>query len=370
MADQFQAAEHLGFYSVLMLSFRRVLGGGVAILVAFPLLFWNECSAVTTAKSLTEGAGLVISVSAQTIDPGNDGRLVHVAGDLSTTETLSDPEFNVSLNAIQLRRSVEMYQWKQEEDTRTESSNKTYTYKTVWSGSVIDSSRFQEVAGHENPSTIPYKDQTQVARAVSLGAYSLTTAQISLLDPNEKHTPQQTTYTVQDGDLYLNGDPASPAVGDVRVRFNVLRPGPASVIARQVGNSFAPYETRAGKDISMIALGNRAAAAMFEDAQSANVMWAWIIRFGGFFFFLIGLNLILGPLRVVADRVPLLGRMFNAGLGVVSFFLAAALSMMTISIAWVTARPLLGILLLVIGGSALIGAIVLIALTSERRSAP
>jgi hypothetical protein len=45
--------------------------------------------------------------------------------------------------------------------------------------------------------------------------------------------------------------------------------------------------------------------------------------------------------------------MLGAGLGIFSFFLASALSLVTIAIAWVFVRPLLGISLLLLAGAAL-----------------
>ena len=47
--------------------------------------------AVRTAQSLEEGAGVVVSVAAATVEAGNEGRLVHLSGEATTTETLSRP---------------------------------------------------------------------------------------------------------------------------------------------------------------------------------------------------------------------------------------------------------------------------------------
>jgi hypothetical protein len=62
---------------------------------------------------------------------------------------------------------------------------------------------------------------------------------------------------------------------------------------------------------------------------------------------LVGLGMILKPLSVVADVVPILGNIVGAGIGFVAFLISAVLSLTTIAIAWIVYRPLLGGLLLV-----------------------
>jgi hypothetical protein len=50
----------------------------------------------------------------------------------------------------------------------------------------------------------------------------------------------------------------------------------------------------------------------------------------------------------VADVVPLIGDMIGMGIGLVSFAIAAPLSLLTIAIAWIFYRPLLGIVLIAV----------------------
>src|SRR5262245_25115670 len=114
MADTFTETTSQGWLSRLMGSIKSVLVGLVLFVVAFPILFWNEGNSVKTAKSLEEGAGVVVTVAADSVAAANDGKLVHLNGEATTTETLADDEFGVSVNAIKLIRGVEMYQWDEE----------------------------------------------------------------------------------------------------------------------------------------------------------------------------------------------------------------------------------------------------------------
>lgn len=61
-----------------------------------------------------------------------------------------------------------------------------------------------------------------------------------------------------------------------------------------------------------------------------------------------GLNLVFKPLSVVADVLPIAGTIVGAGTGLISFLVASLGSLVTIAIAWVVYRPLLGIVLIVI----------------------
>ena len=50
----------------------------------------------------------------------------------------------------------------------------------------------------------------------------------------------------------------------------------------------------------------------------------------------------------MADVIPILGNIVGAGTGIIAFLLAACLSLVTIAIAWVFYRPVLGISLLIV----------------------
>ena len=63
---------------------------------------------------------------------------------------------------------------------------------------------------------------------------------------------------------------------------------------------------------------------------------------------MMGLNLFLSPLSVIADVVPIAGTVVGAGAGIIAFLVAAPITLITIGIAWIFYRPLIGIVLIVI----------------------
>jgi Transmembrane protein 43 len=359
--DQYTERTTTGFGSRLLQSIKGVLIGLLLFLAAFPVLWLNEGYAVRTARSLTEGAKTVISVAPDRVEQGNEGKLVHMTGRATTTDEARDPAFGVSVNAIKLHRKVEMYQWKETSTTRKEKqvggsevTTTTYSYAPVWSERTIDSTRFKKPEEHLNPA-MPFSSAEYVASNVTLGAFRLNSSmveQLTAADPVDvsgaelPDSIQDKARPVESG--FEVGDPASPQVGDLRIAFTQLKDSDVSIVARQLGNTFEPYSTKAGGTIQLIATGVQSAENMFATAQTANSVRTWILRGVGMIVMLIGSALILGPLSTVADIVPFVGSLVQLGTGLISFAISLCLSLFTIAVAWIAYRPLLGVGLLAI----------------------
>ncbi len=356
-----------------------IVGLGLFV-AAFPLLFWNEGRAVRTEKSLNEGAGAVVSIPASEVNSAFEQKLVHLTGRATTDETLSDPEFGVTApSAIALRRNVEMYQWV--EETSTEERKKlgggservtTYSYTKKWSNDAIDSSSFREADAHQNPGALPFESRSVGAEKVTLGAFTLPASLVGRMNDYEtlpidgKSLPiDKANLHVHDGTLYLGTNPSSPAIGDTRVVFQVVRPADVSVVSKQAGNSFEAYQASAGMSIEMLRRGVFTAQSMFETALAQNTRMTWILRGLGFFLMYIGLYLFFRPLSVLGDVVPAIGSLLAFGTGLFAFVISAGLSIGTMGMAWIFYRPVLGIALLVLA----IAPLVMLAVRGRKRVA-
>jgi Transmembrane protein 43 len=371
MADSVSVTTSESWFSRLLGSIKSVLVGLLFFVVSFPLLFWNEARAVKTARSLSEGAGAVVSVAADRVDPGNEGKLVHTSGAVTMAAPVVDPDLGVKAQAIKLVRKVEMYQWREKQQSQTRKklgggteTVTTYTYDKAWLPTVVSSSSFREPNGHENPSSMPLGSATTVADPVHLGAFKLSRAQLDKLDETEPLRVDQppagplsqdsrAPLKLADGGYYRGADPTSPQLGDVRIHFEIVNPKTVSTVGVQTGDTFAPYQASAGGTVLLVEAGDHGAAEMFKAAQSANQTLTWVLRAVGWLLMFFGLLLIFKPISTLGDVVPLVGGMLGAGLGLFSLLLASALSLVVIAIAWVYARPLLGIGLLVLAGAAL-----------------
>lgn len=371
-ADTYTEVTRRSWGSKLGGSIKGIFAGILMILVAMAMLWWNEGRAVLTASSLKEGARAVISVGAERIESVNEGKLIHLSGVATTSETLADPQCGVQAQAIALRRTVEMFQW--EENSRSETKKKlgggeetvtTYTYEKRWSERPIDSARFKKPEGHANPERMPFESETWRAGTVTLGAFTLSPALVSQMgtfepvpppDPYRVHIPAAQGRRVQlaASYLYLGRDPARPEVGDVRVSFSQVRPATVSVVARQVGGTLTSYPTKAGRPIQMLSAGQLPADAMFKSAQQSNTMLTWLLRVVGFVLIFAGLGALLRPLVVLGDVIPFVGNLIGKGTAAVSFLGAAVISFVVIALAWIAHRPLLGIGLLAVALVALV----------------
>ncbi len=370
--DEFSEVTTVSWFSRIKESIKSVLLGLLLFFGSFPLLWWNEGRAVQTAESLEEGKGLVVSVASDKVDAAHEGKLVHMSGLAHTDSRVKDSDFGVDEQAIKLMRTVEMFQWVEREKTETkkrvgggEKKKTTYRYTKEWAAEHHDSSEFEKPQGHSNPA-MRFEDKTVFAQNVTLGAFSLpedmvddiggATPLVVKSEALDEVTPAIRNQTkVVDGAFYVRPGAASadfdagePQVGDHRIRFKVVPAAEISVVAQQRGSSFQPFQTKAGDAISMVEMGTLGAEQMFTGALEANAMLTWILRGVGWLLMAIGLMLVLRPIAVVADILPFMGSVVSLGVFVLSVAIALPLSLLTIAVAWVAVRPVLGIALLVL----------------------
>ena len=356
-------------------SIKGVIVGLGLFVLGFPVLFWNEGNSVKTAKSLDEGEKACVSLeSAEKVDPGMEGRLVHVSGKADTKDVLTDETFGVAATAIALTRKVEMYQWKENcETVETKKAGgsvekkKHYSYEKVWSGKAIDSSGFHD-AGYDNPGELEFPSRTQRAADVRFGAFRLSADQVSRIGAAQDYAfpadftcrvarvqMKDTTIYVPNRETRLNEknerDVASqPRIGDMRVVFSVVYPHEISVVSKQHGDTFVPYVAKTGKRVDLLKDGVADAAEMFADARDANTLFTWGLRLGGFLMMFAGLSMLLKPLSVLADVLPFLGNVVEMGIAVVAGLVSLVCALVTIGVAWLFYRPVLGVALLAVAG--------------------
>jgi len=414
----YKETTSVGWFDRLGTSFRG-LGLGLVIIIAGTwLLWWNEGNFVGTGDALREAQAVTVELGdpAQP-DNSKNGRLVHAAGPVETTDTLTDPVFGLSVNAIRLERSVEFYQWV--EDSRSETKQKlgggeetvtTYSYAPAWTSRPVDSAQFKDPQArldNKNTVILNLEDFRAQAANVTFGAYRLPDFMISSISgatpleavlPREMKAklnkelnkaeepaaapeePETAAPAVPEGEtavpaetpepaalvhasgstVFLGNSPAAPQIGDARVTFRETRPGPVSFLARCNGDTFEPYLAGNGHKVYRFAMGTHSLETMYGDANSANATTTWILRAVGAFLVVFGLKTLLAPLSVFLSFIPLLGRLAGAGAGLASALLGLAWSLVVISIAWLRFRPF-------IGGAMLVAAGVLLAFCFKSR---
>lgn len=368
MSDQFREMTSVSWFGRIKGAVIGVLVGLVLVVAMVAILFWNEGRAVTTARSLAEGAGAVVSVPADAVDPANEGKLVHTSGPVTTSESLDDWDFAISAKGVRLVREVEMYQWveKSKSETTTklgggEETVTTYSYAKEWQDRQIDSSEFKQASAHENPQMEIEGRSFQIDQG-ELGGFLLDEPVLDLIGNAETLAvkPSQVaaiqaayggdgSVSVANGRIFLGGSSSSPGIGDYRIGYRLVPLGDISVIGRQTGSTFSPYQTVAGDELLMVDSGKVAAEKMFADAVSANTIITWLVRAGCLLLLGLGFGLLLGPLGVLADVIPFIGSIVRLGTGLIAIVLALLVGTLTIALAWFWCRPLLAIGIVVVG---------------------
>ena len=239
----------------------------------------------------------------------------------------------------------------------SETTKTTYNYAQQWSDALIDSKPFKQPEGHTNPTALPFPSRLVTAEKITVGAFTLSGslagkinnfADLPVEQVEKLPEPVRAKAKVHEQKVFVGTNPASPQTGDMRIGFKIARPTGISFVARQVKGTFEPYTTRNGGSLELLQVGEFSAQAMFKRAEEANAMLTWGLRLGGLIVMWIGFMLIAKPLAVFGDLVPFIGSLLEFGIGLLAFLLAGVISLVTVAIAWIVYRPVLGATLIVL----------------------
>lgn len=352
--------------------FGERIKGALAGIVIWPVIIFFACSFLWTNEAnnahmidgLNEGKSSYREVKLDSIDPNFENKLVHISGNATTSDILNDSDFSLSVPAIKLSKKVEMYQWKEEKKQESKdnyggssTTTTTYNYKKVWEDSSIDSSSFNQQAWHTNSSIWKYRDSTYSANSVKIGAYSLTTPLIAMIEANDpldftKYIPKiNTGEIVTWGTIYVWKDISIPEIGDLRVTFTVANNNiPISILGKQSANSLGSYIAKSWSDITRIDSGTKTAGEMFQAAEQENTILAWIFRVIGIICIFIGFSLFFKILPMLAAIIPPLSWIIGAWVTLVSLILTVIVGWGIIVLAWFAYRPFLSVGIMIIMG--------------------
>lgn len=167
------------------------IGTGFLLFVAgTALLWWNEGRAVKTDKMLNEAEGVTVEMEdVSKIDPEFEGKLIHATAFANTTDSLSDPNFNVGATAIGIQRKVEYFQWVEHASSQSkdkfggkEETVTTYSYSKEWTSRPQSSETFHDPAyQNKNYSLFQSENFDKSAENVRFGAYKLNSYQIGAI---------------------------------------------------------------------------------------------------------------------------------------------------------------------------------------------
>lgn len=294
-----------------------------------------------------------------------------MTGVISGDRALGDSQFIQPVPYVVLDRTVEMYAWDEDSETKTEkhqdgseTKRTTYTYDQEWTEDPEDSSKFRYEAGHENP-PMSIKAQTYKATTALLGVYQVDmTSFKQVLNHRSSCVGGSTTYHFNESNggitlpqnAYLNllpsnlasstgqlvngylfqgnGRPEQPVIGDLRICYAGL-PTQATVTLLgqlEAKTRLVPRNYR-NKLVYRLLPGDRNAA--IGELTSEHRLWLWVFRLLGFLCMAIGLSILLEPLCVVLSIISFVGRFFESlveGAGIGLAFVLSAMTILVVSL--------------------------------------
>ncbi len=370
MFDKIERTTRQGFFSRIAQSFMGVLIGFLLVPISIFLISWNEYRTIHRTQGLIQAEKVVAEMASPfEVDPQLDKRLVHVSGTATTEELLTDGVFEIGTKALRLERQVEMYQWTERKESKTRDklgggteTITTYDYQRQWHRDRVNSESFEQPSGHTNPQP-HYPSTSLVSERATLGTFHLRPSLVlrlnawkdividesivlGKLDPSDR-----AHFKTESNSLYLSTDTPvikDPKVGDLRIRFRMVEPMTVSLLSQQMGNEFEPYKTINGETIESIVSGEKSATDMFASLRFENATLAIILRLVGWLLACVGFSLMAGPLKALANFVPLLGKMVGVATMLIGFILGSTVALITISIAWMAVRPVFSLSLLAV----------------------
>lgn len=372
-----------GFGSRLADSIKGIFFGFILFLGAFPLLWWGE-----GRQNLAEFVQQATAAEPTGTPQIKESPLIKVTGAVSSDQSVIDPQFltgTTGENILQLERNAEMYAWDEEVKTEEQGDNevKTYTYTKKWTSWPDDSSNFNTPFGHENP-PMAVKDESFKVQTAQVGELSFDAKSATFYKGEPLMFKKEQVVSTYQGRptelggggkyLYLpaagslpaavvpppspppvrydpvTGQPiyatpppppapvadrkaeSNPQVGDMRISYAHYPSGKTgTVVGDWDGNWIAPHVYRKTGTFLGVYPGSAEMFAAYLESQHRMITWA--IRIGSFLMMWIGMNMILGPILLVMEKIPILGAVGRGMIGIVTGVIAFVLWLATLILA-------------------------------------
>lgn len=387
-ADSVQITETVsgsktGYFANIKSAFGGIFLGIILFLASFALLFWNEWRA---DPGLIAETAVEVQLDAP-VNPALNGQLISVSGQLKTDQMLSDDQYLKPLNYLSLNRTVEVYAWVQNSDTKetknkdgTVSKTTNYTYVKKWVSEPTKTSSFVKPDGHHNPekyindysskvpeatlgnytvkleggnlpgaSSITLNNDTMISLTANTTASTITPAPAAgQLTPQAVSTPNPGQPLLVNNYLYLGkGNFSMPEIGDIRISFTGVPSDVQVTVFGKLDNSIiSEFKDKHGNRLFEISSKSR--EATIEDLKAGHQMLTWGLRVLGFILMSAGLNMIFAPISAILCIVPILGGLTKKLIGTIIFIVSVVLSIITILLSIIVQNIVLLIVLLIV----------------------
>jgi len=375
-SDSFTELTRTSYGQNIGNSFKGIFVGILLLIGSIILLWWNEGRSVEQATALKEMNEKIITLPDTKYDAALDGKAVLVQGLVKPLSEVIDPEFGVRTDGLVLKKTAQMYQWK--ENTSSKSEDKlgggtetvtTYEYVKEWSSMQINSSSFKHPSGHQNP-MMNYKSQTYTTDA-QLGDFHLDRSMVSHIGASQGYgglaeLPEQIGAVKNyKSFLYVGESPNAPKVGDVRITYKYAPSAIYTYAAKEQSKSLTPYVTNNGKSFVFVRSGKVAAQTIFKEELDANATLTWILRVVGLSLMFVAFSMMMNIIETFAKVIPMLGTLVGGVTGIIAGILTLILGPVIIALAWFSSRPIMSLMIIAVG----IGIAVLLGKFAKKKQA-
>ena len=325
MAEEQHATEDSGVFKKITREATRsvmiALLGVIIVSGGFFVLVWGEAQ-VNIATTIKHAPHL-------NMEAVPSGIAVTYTGALSFTDPASDPLLTGDYAYI--RRHIQTCAWV-ETEKKKRSKNKL-TYVKRWTADVPNSENFK-TPGYDNPPP-QLGSQLATARGLTVGEFGLVEIN-QILAPfalvprksevkNARFADEQWAYMATDRQCHSTG---GAAVGDQRVRFDVLRAGDTVTVFGRLGQSmFAPYRGQI-----LMARGQRDNLIKLVNQQRKSQIWVY--RACGSVLLWIGLYLIINPMLLMVSWIPIFGLLIKGAATTITMVIAVAVTAGFVFLGW------------------------------------
>jgi len=313
-------------------------------------------------------------------NPDNEGRLIHVSGELLGAASALDSEFDFggrgpeepppyeaepstdariwpsqqASSHLCISREVQNYMWTESSQSQTTNelggskvTKTVHTYRKEWADGAPNSQAFAQADGHHNPSAL-MASETAYATGLRLGEFefqspksmhTLLTSAATLFHPTAlRLRSRQMAVERFDNDWYFIascGSRLRPELGDTRVKFKVCTsPMTVTIVGVQRGQIIA-----ASDEVGLIAKrGECSLESMVASQRLGNQGMKWILRVVGSLVQFAGWKTALDPVVTAAVIIPFVSNLVGVGTTVVAVPSTVALSLLSIALGYINAR--------------------------------
>lgn len=333
--------------------------GILLIFGAFGFVLWNEGRAVQTTRSLEEGhRNLVIPETNDVVFDENNGKLVLVVDYLKVPDALVDEKYGLSIHAVKLKRTVQMYQWFEIEDSKSNDApgdhdgHTSYSYTTDWIDHLIDSEQFYNSLGHHNPEAWPINSTIVTNSRVKVGDFLLGKDlrkkfnEFKVFTSDER--PTDASIKMHAGLYFHAADVWRPEVGDTRIQFAYAGrdEDKVTIVGKQSGRELRPYKTESGDELLLLYNGFRRAEDIFQHEHAQNRTQTWLYRAAGWFIAFLGFTCLVSILDAIIDDHPSVRGPLSLGFANMQVTFALTTTLLATALGWMIYRPALGAVLI------------------------